>query len=61
MYIPKAVKSEFVNFLGDAEPFAFARVRGEKTWMHGPEQVQFTDLPNGGMFRWSHVALVVAE
>jgi hypothetical protein len=44
-----------------AEPFMFAGVRGQKDWMHGPEKAQFTDLPNGGIFRWSTFALVVAE
>lgn len=47
--------------MGDSEPFMFAGVRGEKDWMHGPEEVDFTDLPNGGIFRWSTFALVVAE
>jgi hypothetical protein len=44
-----------------SEPFMFAGVRGQKNWMHGPEETQFTDLPNGGIFRWSNFALVVAE
>jgi hypothetical protein len=39
----------------------FAGVRGQKNWMHGPEDTQFTDLPNGGIFRWGDFALVVAE
>jgi hypothetical protein len=43
------------------EPFMFAGVRGEKQWMHGPEETQFTDLPKGGIFKWSNFALVVAE
>lgn len=47
--------------MGDAEPFMFAGVRGQKKWMHGPDETQFTDLPNGGIFRWSTFALVVAE
>lgn len=47
--------------MGDTEPFLFAGVRGQKKWMHGPEEAQFTDLPNGGIFRWSGFALVVAE
>ena len=47
--------------MGTGEPFKFAGVRGQRTWMHGAEQVQFTDLPNGGIFRWSTFALVVAE
>ena len=47
--------------MGTGEPFKFAGVRGQRTWMHGPEEVQFTDLPNGGIFRWSTFALVVAE
>jgi hypothetical protein len=47
--------------MGDAEPYLFAGVRGQKNWMHGAEDTQFTDLPNGGIFRWSTFALVVAE
>lgn len=47
--------------MGKTEPFMFAGVRGEKEWMHGPERTQFTDLPNGGIFRWSTFALVIAE
>jgi len=47
--------------MGKSEPFMFAGVRGQKNWMHGPEETQFTDLPNGGIFRWSNFALVVAE
>jgi hypothetical protein len=47
--------------MGDSEPFMFAGVRGQKDWMHGPEETEFTDLPNGGIFRWSTFALVVAE
>ena len=47
--------------MGSTEPFLFAGVRGQKDWMHGPEKTQFTDLPNGGIFRWSNFALVVAE
>jgi hypothetical protein len=47
--------------MGSTEPFLFAGVKGQKDWMHGPEKTQFTDLPNGGIFRWSNFALVVAE
>lgn len=47
--------------MGSAEPFMFAGVRGQKNWMHGPVETQFTDLPNGGIFRWGDFALVVAE
>ncbi len=47
--------------MGSGEPFMFAGVRGQKNWMHGAEDTQFTDLPNGGIFRWSTFALVVAE
>lgn len=43
------------------EPFLFAGQRGNPTWMHGPEQVQFTDLPTGGIFSWGSFALVVAQ
>ena len=47
--------------MGDAEPFMFAGVRGQKKWMHALDETQFTDLPNGGIFRWGTFALVVAE
>jgi hypothetical protein len=47
--------------MGNSEPFLFAGQRGQPIWMHGPEEVQFTDLPNGGIFHWSTFALVVAE
>ena len=47
--------------MGDAEPYLFAGVRGQKNWMHGADDAQFSDLPNGGIFRWSTFALVVAE
>ncbi|MEY4563452.1 MAG: hypothetical protein RLZZ618_2729 [Pseudomonadota bacterium] len=47
--------------MGNTEPFMFAGMRGQKTWMHGADEVQFTDLPNGAIFRWSTFALVVAE
>lgn len=47
--------------MGDTEPFLFAGVRGQTNWRHGSEEVKFTDLPNGGIFRWSTFALVVAE
>lgn len=47
--------------MGSAESFLFAGVRGQSNWMHGPEPVQFTDLPNGGIFRWSTFALAVAQ
>lgn len=47
--------------MGNSEPFLFAGQRGQPNWMHGAEEVQFTDLPNGGIFHWSTFALVVAE
>lgn len=47
--------------MGSAEPYLFAGQRGNPNWMRGPERVQFTDLPNGGIFRWGTFALVVAE
>lgn len=31
-----------------AEPFLFAGIRGRKNWMHGPEDVNFTDPPMVG-------------
>ncbi|EGV17615.1 hypothetical protein [Thiocapsa marina] len=39
----------------------FAGVRGQTNWMHGPDEVQFTDLTNCGIFRWSTFALAIAE
>jgi hypothetical protein len=47
--------------MGTGEPFEFAGVRGKREGMHDPEETQFTDLPNGGIFRWPTFALVVAE
>ncbi|MGM0583918.1 MAG: hypothetical protein ACQEUZ_04650 [Pseudomonadota bacterium] len=47
--------------MGDSEPFLFAGQRGNENWMHGAEEVIFTDLPAGGIFRWSNFALAVAE
>jgi hypothetical protein len=47
--------------MGGAEEFLFAGVPGQDNWMHGPDEVQFTDAPGGGIFRWSTFALVVAE
>ena len=29
--------------------------------MHGPEEVQFSDLAGGGIFRWGDFALAIAE
>ncbi len=46
--------------MGSGEPFLFATSDG-KTWMHGPEEVQFRDLGKGGIFKWSDFALAVAE
>jgi hypothetical protein len=47
--------------MGSGEPFMFAGVRGQSNWSKGPDEVQFTDAPGGGIFRWSTFALVVAE
>jgi hypothetical protein len=47
--------------MGSAEPYLFAGQRGDSNWMRGPERVQFTDLPNGAIFRWGSFALVIAE
>jgi hypothetical protein len=47
--------------MGNAEPYLFAGVRGQSNWMHGAEDVKFTDLPKGGIFRWSDFVLAVAE
>ncbi len=46
--------------MGSAEPFKFASSDG-KQWMHGPEEVQFTDLGKGAIFKWADFALAVAE
>jgi len=51
----------FTVKMGSGEPFLFAGVRGQTDWMKGPEKAKFTDLPNGGIFRWSTFALVIAE
>ena len=47
--------------IGSAELDLFAGQRGNANWMRGPERVQFTDLPNGAIFRWGSFALVIAE
>lgn len=44
-----------------SEPFLFAGRPGEKHWKRGHEDVQFTDLGKGAIFRWSTFALAVAE
>jgi len=46
--------------MGSGEPFLFATSDG-KTWMHGPERVQFRDLGKGAIFKWGDFALAVAE
>ncbi len=51
----------FTIKMGSAEPFLFAGKRGSTAWMHGAEETHFTDLPNGGIFKWGDFALVVAE
>ncbi|MFP2768148.1 hypothetical protein [Oceanisphaera sp. KMM 10153] len=52
--------SVFEITMGSAESFLFAGTKGQKDWMHGPDKVEFTDLPTGAIFRWSDFALVVA-
>lgn len=44
--------------MGSAESFLFATSDG-RTWMHGPERVQFEDAGNTGTFRWSDFKLKV--
>lgn len=51
----------FAVQMGNTQPFMFAGNRGQDDWQHGPDKVQFIDLPNGGIFHWSTYALVVAE
>lgn len=53
-------RSVFEIELGEGAPFVFAGIEGETNWMHGAEQVHFTDLPNGGIFHWSTFAQVIA-
>lgn len=55
------VNTIFKVKMGSAEPYLFAGQRGNANWMSGAERVQFTDLPNGAIFRWSSFALVIAE
>ncbi len=50
----------FTIKMGSAEPFKFAGKRGSSEW-YGTEPTHFTDLPNGGIFKWGDFALVVAE
>lgn len=47
--------------MGNTEPFMFAGRRGSPDWMHGGDKTTFTDLPNGGIFKWGTFSLVVAE
>ena len=47
--------------MGDSEPFLFAGQRGQANWMLGPEEVQFSDLAGGGIFRWGDFALAIAD
>ncbi|MBK8907430.1 MAG: hypothetical protein IPM60_05890 [Rhodospirillales bacterium] len=47
--------------MGDSAPFLFAGKRGQSNWMHGPEEVEFTDAAAGGIFRWSDFVLAIAE
>ncbi len=47
--------------MGSGESFMFAGQKGSTAWMHGAESTHFTDLPTGGIFKWSDFALVVAE
>ncbi len=44
--------------MGSAESFLFATSDG-RTWMSGPERVQFEDAGNTGTFRWSDFKLKV--
>ena len=46
--------------MGSGEPFKFATADG-KTWMHGPDHLQFRDLGKVGIFTWSDFAFSVAE
>jgi hypothetical protein len=46
--------------MGSADPFRFTTSDGE-TWMYGSEEVQFRDLDQGAIFKWSELALAVAE
>jgi hypothetical protein len=46
--------------MGSADPFRFTTSDG-KTWMYGSEEVQFRDLGQGAIFKWSDFALAVAE
>jgi hypothetical protein len=50
----------FTVKMGSAESFMFASADG-KHWMHGPEEVEFTDLGQGAIFKWSDFALAIAE
>jgi hypothetical protein len=46
--------------LADAEPFLFAGRLGQPTWQHGGEQTHVSYGVDGGIFKWSTFALVVA-
>jgi hypothetical protein len=47
--------------MGNAESFKFAGPLNSSKWMHGSEDVHFTNAPHGAIFKWSDFALVVAE
>jgi Beta/Gamma crystallin len=47
--------------MGTAQSFKFASSDGGRTWMSGPQQVQFRDQGRTGVFRWSNFRLEVAE
>jgi hypothetical protein len=47
--------------MGSAQSFKFASSDGGRTWMSGPQQVQFRDQGHTGVFRWSNFRLEVAE
>ena len=54
-------RSVFEVDMGSGAPLLFAGIKGQSNWMHGPERVHFTDLPNGGIFHWGTFALVIAD
>jgi hypothetical protein len=44
-----------------AQSFLFATSDGGRTWMHGPDEVDFEDMGRSGVFRWAEFRLQVDD
>ena len=47
--------------MGDAESFLFATSDNGKTWMHGPDSVNFNDRGDNAVFSWDDFRLEVYQ